>query len=133
MGEEFMSRILVVDDEPRIRELHRQILSRDGHHVSMASNGIEGLLAMEMSLPDLILLDMAMPEMDGVEFLKVLRATPEWKKIPVLLMTAFSTVEQLSFVEALGVDQTLTKAEFSVKELRARIAAALPTKLPAAA
>jgi DNA-binding response OmpR family regulator len=127
-----MSRILVVDDEPRIRELHRQILSRDGHHVSQASNGIEALLAMEMSMPDLILLDMAMPEMDGVEFLKILRATPEWARIPVLLMTAFSTVDQLSFVDALGVAQPLTKAEFSVKELRARITAALPPKTQAA-
>ena len=119
-----MSTILVVDDEPRMRDLLRTMLSSQ-HKVCVASSGGEAIMAMEMSQPDLVILDVAMPEMDGIQFLQVLRSTPEWAHTPVMLMTAFATPEQHVAAEHLGVAQEWTKASFSVRELRARIAECL--------
>lgn len=117
-----MATILVVDDEPRIRELLRVALSSQGYKVLLAANGNQALLAMGMSLPDLILSDVAMPEMDGVGFLDILRKTPEWAHIPVILLTGFATAEQQETAKALGAAEQLTKASFSIRELRARVA-----------
>jgi DNA-binding response OmpR family regulator len=123
-----MARILVVDDEAHLRQLARHVLTRDGHDVRLAENGNMAMLAMEMSMPDLVLMDIAMPEMDGVSLLKLMRNTPEWKHIPVLLMSAFATGEQMSMVDELGAAAPLPKAQFSVKELRARVAQELAPK-----
>jgi two-component system, OmpR family, alkaline phosphatase synthesis response regulator PhoP len=128
-----VSRILVVDDEPQIRQMYRQVLARDGHHVVLAENGSAALLAMEMSPPDLVLLDMAMPEMDGVAFLRILRETPEWKHIPVVVITAFATADQMTCMKDLARGaEALTKSNFSVRELRARVTQQLSTRANAA-
>jgi len=117
-----MDTILVVDDEPTLRDLYKAMLSRQGHRVAVAGNGVQALLAMEMVCPDLIVLDMAMPEMDGLAFLRVIRNTPEWKQIPVILLTAFATQEQHAGLAELGITEQLTKASFSVRDLRERVA-----------
>lgn len=117
-----MDTILVIDDEPTLRELYKAMLSRQGYRVSVAGNGVQGLLALEMVRPDLIVLDMAMPEMDGLSFLRVIRDSPEWKHIPVVLLTAFATSEQQMGLSELGVTEQLTKASFSVRDLRERVA-----------
>ncbi|HEY7114976.1 MAG TPA: response regulator [Tepidisphaeraceae bacterium] len=117
-----MATILVVDDEQRIRDLLRNVLAGQGHKICVASNGSEALMALEVSRPDLVLLDVAMPEMDGIQFLRVLRESPEWANTPVILLTAFATPQQHSDADGLGVCGQLTKASFSVRELRARIA-----------
>ena len=123
-----MARILIVDDEAHLRQLARHVLSRDGHDVRLAENGNMAILAMEMSMPDLVIMDVAMPEMDGVELLKLIRNTPEWRHIPVLLMSAFVTSEQVSLLGDLGAGAPLPKAQFSMKELRARVAQELAPK-----
>jgi len=128
-----MSTILIVDDEPGLRQLYQTALSRQGYKVVVASNGNEGLMAMEMAQPDLVLLDVAMPEMDGVQFLEILRKTPEWSKIPVIVLTGFATREQWLSLDSIGMTSHLTKAEFSLRELRARIAEELAIPAPAAA
>ena len=115
-----MSTILVVDDESRIRDLLRTMLAGQ-HKVCVASTGCEALMAMEMSRPDLVILDVAMPEMDGIQFLQILRDTPEWAQTPVMLLTAFATPDQHVTAGHLGVSDQLTKASFSVRDLRARI------------
>lgn len=117
-----MSTILIVDDEPRIRDLLRNVLASLGHKLCVARNGSEALLALEVARPDLILLDVAMPDMDGIQFLKILRETPEWASTPVILMTAFATAEQHAAADYLNVAGHLTKASFSVRELRTRVA-----------
>lgn len=67
-----MARILVIDDEPHVRELIGIILQGEGHEVATADNGMEALGALDASLPDLIVLDLAMPGMDGWRFLEEL-------------------------------------------------------------
>jgi CheY-like chemotaxis protein len=121
MNGKAMSTILVVDDQPQIQQMYRAVLRRGGYDVVVASNGLEALRAMETRFPDLILLDMAMPEMDGVAFLQIIRQTPEWARIPVILITAFATETKVEMAHVLGVVDHFVKADFSVKELRRRI------------
>jgi CheY-like chemotaxis protein len=116
-----MSTILVVDDEPRMRDLLRAMLSGQ-HKVCVAASGAQALMVMEMTRPDLVLLDVAMPELDGIEFLKILRSSPEWARTPVMLLTAFATPDQHVAAKELDVSDQLTKASFSVRDLRQRIA-----------
>jgi two-component system, OmpR family, KDP operon response regulator KdpE len=116
-----MAKILIVEDEIHLRQLMRHALSRDGHEVMAAENGIAAMMAMEVCLPDLVITDVAMPEMDGVSLLQTMRDTPEWSHIPVLLMSAFVTPEQLMHIRKLEGAISLSKANFSIKDLRAKI------------
>ena len=117
-----MSTILVIDDNPDMHRLYRTALARGGYRLLQANSGADALLVMGDHFPDVILLDLAMPTMDGVEFLKVLRQQPEWQSVPVIVITAFSTGNGLEFIKDLGVTEHFVKANFSVKALRAMIA-----------
>ncbi|WP_353572717.1 response regulator [Candidatus Albibeggiatoa sp. nov. BB20] len=83
-------KVLVIDDDEATLKLLTTMLSRDGLEVMQASNGIKGLklLEKELELPNIILLDLMMPEMDGFEFLNYLHQDPHWSQIPVVVLTA---------------------------------------------
>jgi CheY-like chemotaxis protein len=83
-----MKRILLVDDEKHIRELYRSELEDEGYSVSLAESGKEALTAVENDPPDLIVLDIQMPGMDGIETLE--KILGQDKGIPIILSTAFS-------------------------------------------
>ena len=80
--------ILVVDDDPALRELLRRTLEREGYAVVEAADGRSALARIEERVPGLILLDLMMPHMNGFELLTELRARPEWRGIPVVVVTA---------------------------------------------
>jgi PAS domain S-box-containing protein len=80
--------VLVVEDDSATRELLRSSLEKDGISVVEACNGMEGLQKLATTRPALILLDLMMPEMDGFEFTREVRSRPEWREIPVIVMTA---------------------------------------------
>ena len=82
-----MKRILVVDDNPAMRQLLTEVLRAD-YIVKVVRNGVEALNALREWLPDAILLDLAMPVMDGWTFLKVRRDKPEFARVPVLILSA---------------------------------------------
>jgi len=82
-----LSRILAVDDEPDLRYLMRRIFERAGHEVTVAGHGDAALLAVRASPPDLVVTDMMMPVMGGVELIRRLRADPLTAKIPILAAT----------------------------------------------
>ncbi len=79
---------LVVEDDPAARDVMRRTLEQDGWQVSEATNGREGLRELARVVPDLILLDLMMPEMDGFAFVEALRKNPVWAAVPVLVVTA---------------------------------------------
>ena len=79
-----MARILVVDDEPDERFLVGRALRKQGHDVTVAENGAAGLRAVRESAPDLVVTDVMMPVMDGVEFIRRLRSDPATAGIPIL-------------------------------------------------
>ncbi len=79
---------VIIEDDPASREVLRRTLEQDGWRVCEATNGREGLELLEAGAPDLILLDLMMPEMDGFEFVEALRANAAWADIPVVVVTA---------------------------------------------
>src|SRR4051794_28086312 len=116
-----MGNVLVIDDNEAMHQLYRVTLQRTGLRLLTAKSGAHALLVMGSHFPDVIVLDLAMPEMDGFEFLRLVRAQPEWTKIPVIVITAFCTGEDIKTTKDLGVIAHLVKADFSVKKLRAVI------------
>ena len=113
--------ILVVDDQANVRTLVREYLSEQGFRVVTAVNGREALYAARQEKPDLVLLDIMMPEMDGYEFVRTYRKE---KDTPILLLTAkLEETDKVLGLE-LGADDYITKP-FGMRELVARIHAAL--------
>jgi len=83
-----MATVLVVDDEYAIAELLEAVLADEGHRVLTASNGAQGLEALEKERPDIIFLDYMMPVMDGAALLAHLTSRPAWRDIPVVMMSS---------------------------------------------
>lgn len=121
-----MSSILVIDDQPELRMLFQRVLESQGYAVFTASNGQEGLDALDSCEPRLILLDMAMPQMDGLDFLRQLRTNSRWATVPVIMLSGLMSAQQTAAARDLGVHDQLIKAEFSMKELRSRVARHVP-------
>lgn len=115
------TRILVVDDEPSIIKYLRANLEASGYQVLAAMDGAEGLRTFERELPDLLLLDIRMPVMDGFE---VCRRIREWSQIPIIMLTALGNVEDKVKAFDLGADDYITKP-FSKAILMARVRAVL--------
>ena len=82
------SRVLIVEDEPDIRELVVHHLKREGYQVSVAASGEEALRQVRATPPDLVLLDLMMPEMDGLEVCRRLRQDPATAALPIVMLTA---------------------------------------------
>lgn len=113
--------ILVVDDEPRMVKFVRMNLELEGYQVSEARNGLEALDKVRVDLPDLVLLDVMMPEMDGFEALERIR---EVYTVPVIILTVKGDEDDLIKGLELGADDYITKP-FSPRELASRIKAVL--------
>ena len=116
-----MNRILVVDDERQITRLLRASLQASGYEVAIAGNGVEALARMEAEKPDLLITDLSMPAMDGVELTRRVRQTSE---IPIVVLSVRDT--EAMKIRALdeGADDYITKP-FSMPELLARVRAHL--------
>ncbi|MCX7769837.1 MAG: response regulator [Proteobacteria bacterium] len=87
-------RILIADDEENIRTLYKIELEEAGYIVDLASNGKEAVDKVKENIPDLIILDIKMPVMDGIEALHTIRQIPECKNIPIILFTAYGEYQQ---------------------------------------
>ncbi|MFH0942320.1 MAG: response regulator transcription factor, partial [Chloroflexota bacterium] len=114
-------RVLVVDDDAKTAELVKLYLHRDGYRVTLAYDGIEALRLAREGHPDLVVLDLMLPRLDGLEVLRRLRAESD---VPVILLTARTTDEDKVTGLGLGADDYVTKP-FSPKELAARVRAVL--------
>jgi two-component system, OmpR family, KDP operon response regulator KdpE len=121
-------RILVVDDEPRIRRFVRMNLELEGYEVYEADNGLDALNKVREDLPDLVLMDVMMPNLDGFETLARVR---EFSSVPVIMLTVKGDEEDLTHGLDLGADDYITKP-FSPRVLSSRIRAVLRRVEPTA-
>jgi DNA-binding response OmpR family regulator len=123
-------RILVVDDEPRMIGFIRMNLELENFQVAEAHNGLEALEVIRTQLPDLVLLDVMMPKLDGYETLRMLR---EFSNIPVIMLTAKGEDEDIAYGLELGADDYIPKP-FSPRVLSSRVRAVLRrSEMPATA
>jgi CheY-like chemotaxis protein len=122
-------RILVVDNEPSIQEVAQICLETvAGWQVLLASSGLEGLTIAEREQPDAILLDVMMPDMDGLDTFSKLQANPATRSIPVILLTAkVQSADRQNYTE-LGIRSTIAKP-FSPLDLAHQIATTLGWKI----
>ena len=109
-------RVLVVDDEPNIVMSLEFLMRRAGFEVQVARNGKEALDALEGTPPDLLLLDVMMPEFDGSEVCERIRARPEWNGTKIIMLTARGRDVERERGLALGADAYVTKP-FSTRDL----------------
>ena len=115
--ENAQSVILIIEDDESIREIVSRVLQSEGYTTHLASNGVKGLEQFYLTLPDLIVLDVKMPEMDGWETLERLR---EISDCPVIMLTVFGSTDDIIKGLELGADDYLVKP-FGVQELIARV------------
>ncbi len=114
-------RILVVDDERAIRRFLKASLQAHGHHVIEAANGTEALASAAEQHPDLLILDLGLPDMDGIEITRRLR---DWSRIPIIILSVRDQEnEKIAALDA-GADDYLTKP-FGIGELMARLRVAM--------
>ncbi len=122
-----MARILIIEDEPDIQQIIRFNLERDGHQVACALNGEDGLHELRRQPFDLVLLDLMLPDRDGLEVCRVMRADANLCMIPIIMVTAKGEEADVVLGLGIGADDYVIKP-FRVKELMARIKVRLARK-----
>jgi CheY-like chemotaxis protein len=127
--ESFRYRILIVDDEPSLCTVGKMVLEAQGYEVLCAGDGFEGLAALRQSLPDIIISDLRMPNMNGFEFLSVVR-----RRFPRIAVIAISgEFSGVSLPENVLADAFFTKGEYTLEDLFAKVVyllRELPTRPP---
>src|SRR4051812_39046743 len=123
-----MPYVLIVDDEPDSSEFVERYLQREGYRTACVPNGRAALAALINGHPDAVVLDVRMPEMDGLALLEVLRSYLRFTKLPVVLLTAHASKQQIDRARQLGVKHVLHKANFTLVQLQQAIEEVLPVR-----
>lgn len=124
-------KVLIVDDEPNIVAALDYLLQRSGYEVRIASNGEEALQEVEAFAPDLVLLDVMMPQKSGYEVCQRIRERADWSRIKIVMLSARGREAEVNKGLSLGADMYITKP-FSNAELIARIGELLGEQGPSA-
>ena len=119
--------ILIIDDEPDNFDVIDTLLANEGYELGYVSNFKQAFNLLKTSQPDVILLDVMMPEMNGIEFCKLFKANPQWSHIPVIMVTALASKDDLSQCLEAGADDFISKP-VNGTELRARVRSMLRIK-----
>jgi two-component system cell cycle response regulator DivK len=112
--------ILVVEDQEDNRQILRDLLSTGDYELIEAENGQEALDALATKRPDLILMDIQLPVMDGYEATRRIKANPDWKSIPIIVVTSYALSGDAEKARAAGCDDYVTKP-YSPRQLLAKI------------
>jgi DNA-binding response OmpR family regulator len=115
-----MTKVLIVEDNETLNEAYKLILEKDGHDVTTAFNGEEGLEKLKDFKPNLILLDMLMPKMDGLDFLRNFDST-KFPATTIIILSNLNEDEQVEEARKLGAHRYILKANTSPRELAARV------------
>ena len=109
--------ILIVEDDPLMSRLYSKVFSIEGYEVITAADGEESLSAVHKNLPTLILLDVMMPKMNGLELLEKLKSDPSTKKIPVIMLTNLAGTADAEKAMTLGAVKYIVKSEYEPKQI----------------
>lgn len=120
-----MTKIAIIEDDPVISQMYRMKFEADGFDVKLADNGKKGVALVEDFFPDLILLDLQMPEMTGNEALAAIRKQPWGQHIPVIILTNLGEEEAPKGIRALGIHSYIVKAELTPRQVVQRVKDAL--------
>ena len=120
-----MTKIAIIEDDQVISQMYRMKFEADGYDVQLANNGKHGVELVEAFLPDIILLDLQMPEMNGVEALEIIRANDWGKNIPVMILTNLGEEEAPKKLRTLGIHSYIVKANLTPRQVAQRVREAL--------
>lgn len=120
-----MTKIAIIEDDATINQMYRMKFEADGFDVQLADNGKHGVAMVESFQPDLILLDLQMPEMNGEEALKIIRQHDWGKNIPVIILTNLGEEESPKELRALGIHSYIVKADLTPRQVVTRAKEAL--------
>ncbi len=124
--------VMIVDDSLTVRKITGRLLAREGYQVMTAKDGLDALQQIEETIPDIMLLDIEMPRMDGFDLTKHLRANPRTKHVPIIMITSRTADKHRSYAKDLGVNVYLGKP-YQEDELLGHIAELLKREAPALA
>lgn len=116
-----MAKILIVEDDPLISRMYQTVFQFEGFEVNMARNGEQGLEVLKKHKPTLILLDIMMPTMSGIDVLKELKSDPKYRNIPVVVLTNLSGMEDAEKAIELGAVKFIVKSDNKPKQIVAQI------------
>ena len=114
-------KILVIEDEATLQKALNEVLSRDGYEVVSSLDGLRGLELVKEENPDLILLDIILPKMDGFEVLKRIKEDDKIAQIPVIILTNLSDLSDIQKALDLGATTYLVKADFHIEDVLKKI------------
>ena len=113
--------ILIIEDDEFLRSLTAKRLEKEGYGVEVGVDGESGVAVAEAKNPDLILLDLLLPGLDGFEVLKRVRANPALKTVPVIIFSNLGQKEDIERAKSLGADDFLIKANFTLDDVVVKI------------
>ena len=116
-----MTKIAIIEDDPTISQMYRMKFEAEGFEVDMADDGLHGVDLVKHFQPDIMLLDLQMPQMNGAEALAEIRAHDWGKDIPVLILTNLGKEEAPDILKTLNVSSYIVKAELTPKQVVARV------------
>ena len=116
-----MTKIAIIEDDPTISQMYRMKFEADGFDVRMAANGRIGVDVVKSFDPDVILLDIQMPEMNGAEALQLIRSNHASKTTPVIVLTNLGEEEASAEMRSLGIDSYIVKANYTPRQVVARV------------
>jgi DNA-binding response OmpR family regulator len=123
-----MTKIAIIEDDPAISQMYRMKFEADGFEVQLANNGKRGVALVQTFQPDIMLLDLQMPEMNGAEALKEIRSHDWGKTIPVIILTNLGEEESPKEIRTLGIESYIVKAELTPRQVVSRVREALEKK-----
>lgn len=120
-----MTKIAIIEDDPVINQMYRMKFEAAGFKVEVADNGTRGIAMVKAFTPDIILLDIGMPEMQGDEALSIIRKDPASKDTPVIILTNLGEEEAPKTLRGLGIHSYIVKADLTPRQVVARVKDAL--------
>lgn len=116
-----MKKILIIEDDPFLSEMYAAKFNQNDFQTEVAVDGKSGLAKIKADRPDLVLLDIVLPKMDGFEILKAIRGDPKFKDIPIVLLTNLGQKSEVEKGLSLGADEYIIKAHFTPTAVVAKI------------